>query len=575
MIHIEQKIIIFGIFLILFFNTSCESFLSENEIPRPTIEYYKTAAGVKAATTAVYAYMRWMPGNIAAMGLNEHGIDLFTQAEGSDGLFNTYGTRLSPSTGVLYEMWSNHYRAINTANLVLQTIDEGNMSDKEKIGGKAEMSFLRAYFYFDLVQQFGRIPLVLDASFDVRTNFQRASVAEIYNRIIEDLTFAESNLPEVANEGTHTIGRATKYAAAHLLAKVLITRSSAITEDRGQQPTDCQTALAYAEKVINSGKYTLETDFAQLWDINNQNNKEVLFAVQFTTDPQYNGSGNRLHLMFGSWYEDQPGMVRDLENGRPYRYFRATNKTMLELFDRKNDSRFYKSFKWVYYCNKEVKDQKTNETILSVGDTAIYYSLNPQRYPTKYSYFQWNKEEPKKNNRYYPPLIKYFDSQRQSYNDESGTRDWVRMRLGETYLLAAEAAGRSGDFELAAKYINVLRKRAAWHDGEKKYPQYWLEEGGVPDDEHSTYEQIKLKATDISINFVDFILDERGRELLGEYNRWEDLVRCEKLLEYTKKYNPDAINIRDFHKLRPIPQNHIDRLNPRGTDVEEQNPGYY
>ncbi|MDR1370609.1 MAG: RagB/SusD family nutrient uptake outer membrane protein, partial [Dysgonamonadaceae bacterium] len=95
-------------------------------------------------------------------------------------------------------------------------------------------------------------------------------------------------------------------------------------------------------------------------------------------------------------------------------------------------------------------------------------------------------------------------------------------------------------------------------------------------DTHSTYSEIEVKADDLSANFVDFILDERGRELLGEYTRWLDLVRCEKLVEYVRKYNPDASpNIKEHHKLRPIPQTHIDRLNPRGTNEEEQNPGYF
>ncbi|MDL2247571.1 RagB/SusD family nutrient uptake outer membrane protein, partial [Bacteroides sp. OttesenSCG-928-J23] len=121
-----------------------------------------------------------------------------------------------------------------------------------------------------------------------------------------------------------------------------------------------------------------------------------------------------------------------------------------------------------------------------------------------------------------------------------------------------------------------LRQRAAWKDGETKMAQYWLEEGGEMGNTESTYEEIEVTAADLQTNFVEFILDERGRELLGEYTRWEDLVRCEKLEEYVKKYNPDAAgNIKAHHKLRPIPQNHIDRLNPRGTDAEEQNPGYF
>mgnify|MGYP000784340208 FL=1 len=173
-------------------------------------------------------------------------------------------------------------------------------------------------------------------------------------------------------------------------------------------------------------------------------------------------------------------------------------------------------------------------------------------------------------------MLKYEDPLRETANEQKGVREWVRMRLGETYLIAAEAAGRKGDYNLAADLINIIRERASWKTGEKKVPQYWLEEGGEMENTESTYENIKVTADDLKMNFVDFMLDERGRELLGEYTRWEDLVRCEKLIEYVKKWNPDAMkNIQEYHKLRPIPQKHIDRLNPRGSDEEEQNPGYF
>ena len=151
------------------------------------------------------------------------------------------------------------------------------------------------------------------------------------------------------------------------------------------------------------------------------------------------------------------------------------------------------------------------------------------------------------------------------------------MRLGETYLIAAEAAGRKGDFALAAQYINVIRERAAWADGETKTAQYWEVEGGDIYDVNSTYDDIKVTAAELSTSdFVSFMLDERGRELLGEICRWEDLVRTEKFYEWVKKYNSEAeAAIKPYHKLRPIPQTHIDRLDPVGPIEEEQNEGYY
>jgi hypothetical protein len=548
--------------------TSCDSYLEEKDLPRLTPDYYGTQAGVDAAATAAYSYMRWPTGNERYNVLTEYGTDLFTQGEDPGPYasgFNQYGSQLSSDADVLYEFWQNSYKAISTANLVIQQVESSNLlTEVQKQSAMAEMSFIRAYFYFDMVQHFGNIPLVLDVAFEVRTDFQRTSIPDIYRQIITDLEYAVQYLPEKAT----MTGKATRYSAAHLLAKAYLTRGSAVSDQRGQQATDMDNALKYAKMVIESKQYGLAEDFSQLWDINNQGNGEIVFSVQFTTDPVYRGDGNAFHLFWGSWYEDQPGMTRDLANGRPYRRHRQTDKVMSELFDRKNDSRFYKSFKWTYYCNR-------TGTALAIGDTAIYYSLNPSAETYPYRYFAWNRADLSQNNRYYPALLKYFDPLRLASNDMQGGREWVRMRLGETYLIAAEASGRKGDYATAVTYINELRRRAAWHEGETKMPQYWREEGGSFGDTHDTYPEIEVKAADLQSNFVDFILDERGRELLGETCRWTDLVRCEKLGEYVTRWNPDAVGFRPHHKLRPIPQKHIDRLKPRGTDAEEQNEGYY
>jgi len=565
LIQAARMLVIAAFFLVI---AGCDSFLEEKEIPRITADFYSTRQGVEAAKDAVYSYMRYGLGGEYVNLFTELGNDLISGADGALGYaINTYGAGLNSTMSNFYGYWENCYKGINVTNEVLQALDNTDMTDSERKVAFGEMSFLRAYYYFDLVQQFGKIPLVTEAVHEARTSFKRASVAEVYQLIIADLRNAEANLPETPS----ATGKATKYAAAHLLSKAYLTRCSAVTDDRGQKATDADSALYYAQSVINSGKYALLDNFSNLWSMDNMGNKEVVFSIQFTTNLIYNGSGNLSHLYWTAMYENKPGMVRDIENGRPYRFHRATNRTFFELFDRKNDARFYKSFKWVFYCNRAT-------ATLAIGDTAIYYSLNPPRTDRTYlyTYTQWNKDAPNSNNTYYPPLLKYIDNKRAAMNDTGGSREWVRMRLGETYLLAAEAAGRKGDFDLAATYINVIRQRASWKEGETKMSQYWVEEGGAVNDKNSTYPLIEVKANDLKTNFVDFILDERGRELLGEYMRWEDLVRYEKLYEYVSKHNPDAApNIREYHKLRPIPQNHIDRLNPRGTNEEEQNQGYF
>ncbi|MCE5179189.1 MAG: RagB/SusD family nutrient uptake outer membrane protein [Porphyromonadaceae bacterium] len=583
----------------------CENYLSEDGAPKLNYDYYSTSEGIDAIINAGYSYLRWGCGGENMTILDEMGTDLFT--EGSDGsnkaAFNQYGSQLNPDNGILKSMWENHYKGISNSNIAIQQIEGSSLLESLKKEKTAEVQFIRAYLYFDLVQQFGKIPLVTKGSTEVNTSFKRAPLSDIYAQIISDLREAEASLPKEV--GSSMKGKATAFAAAHLLSKVYLTRASAITDNRGQKPSDLDSALHYSEKVIKEGPYQLLENYSDLWDINNMGNKEVIFSVQFTSNPIFNGGGNKMHLYWTSLYEDLPGMLRDIYNGRPYRRLQPTAKVYYNLYDRKNDSRFYKSFRWVLYANEEnsipkwqilsdnsgvyftpdpAKGQIAGSPKFAIGDTAVYYTvdrynLSPndtklkkilaERYYTYMPYDMYDLA-------HYPILLKHLAPNRPSVAETSSSREWVRMRLGETYLIAAEAAGRKKDYDLAATYINKVRERAAWHDSETKMSQYWAIEGGAPFDTHGTYNEMMVSATSLASGaFIEFLLDERARELLGEVNRWEDLVRCEKLYEWVKEFNKGAKSIQSYHKLRPIPQSHIDRLIPAGDIKEEQNEGYY
>ena len=600
---INSFLLIFGL---LFGATACTNWLSEDGAPKMTYDYYGTEQGVDAAVAAAYSFLRWGCGNERYDVLTELGTDLFTA--GSDGKnktsFNAYGTQLNPEDNILSGLWENHYKGISDANIAMDQILQSDMSESKKLTSLGEMLFIRSFLYFELVQQFGKVPLVTEGSFEIRTDFKRAAIADIYKQIITDLRTAVEYLPEKVDDSQK--GKATSYAASHLLAKVYLTRGSAVTDVRGQKATDMDSVLYFAENVIKNSPYRLQKNFADLWNIDNMGNSEVIFAVQFTSNPIFNDDGNTFHLYWLPVYDDEDGMERDIFYGRPYKRYRPTDKVLFKLYDRKNDSRFYKSFRWAYMSNyaktipvwKELEDkgeiyftpdpqkgQIEGKKKFEVGDTAIYYTIEKTgfkknsiemkklRADKSYTYYPYEVHDSK----HYPTLIKHLAPNRPSVAEKASSREWVRMRLGETYLLAAEAAGRKGDFDLAAKYINVIRERAAWADGETKTAQYWEIEGGAPDDINSTYDNIKVTATELSTgDFVSFILDERGRELLGEICRWEDLVRTEKFYEWVKKYNSDAeAAIKPYHKLRPIPQTHIDRLDPVGPVEEEQNEGYY
>lgn len=582
--------------LLLLSSTSCKKYLEEKVVSEGSYQLYTTEKGIEGALAAAYNSMRNGVMGERALTFSDAGTDLFTL--GSDGIasFNQYLATLSSLEEKVSQYWDYHYKGISECNVTVTYLPKVTMDETRKREIEGEAKFLRAFFYFDLVQHYGKVPLVLEASDKVVTSFKRAEVKDVYASIISDLQFAYNNLPIPAKAQ----GRATKAAAAHLMAKVYLAKASAKSAEaratRGTTATDADSVIYYTSKVVNQelGNYTLVADYAKLFDITNQVNSEVIFSVQFTPTLLNNGSGNQMHLYHVPQYDaiNTKILARSTAYGRPYRRVRPTPYVYNELFGatRKYDSRFVKSFVWGYIANLAAAGVTTtagNKVDVKVGDTALYFSpvfydtpealaasvQDNKRFPI---YYPQNTYRPFSMNYMFPGLRKWLDGSRPTTNEVNGSRDWMVYRYAETLLLLAEGYGLKGDFTNAAKYISQVRERAAYKEGEMKTTQYWTFEGGsFADRTKSTVEDMKVTAAQISTNFTDFILEERGREMLGELNRWEDLVRCEKLVERVKKYNPDASNIRDYHILRPIPQSHIDRLDPPGPIEEEQNPFYY
>ena len=329
------------------------------------------------------------------------------------------------------------------------------------------------------------------------------------------------------------------------------------------------------------------------------------------------------------------GIGRDLITGRPWRRASPTpflyedNGLYGPQYYKSNkhgkliDARLYKSHIWVYYCNSEPNvpwesfsnavgnfdpiniGKIKGENRYTIGDTAIVFSMEDvnKRFSTgtrseKLAYARaiepyWyipmqSINRPGLNERgdrdgirnTYPSLIKYLDSRRTSANDQSGYRDYFCYRLAETYIILAEAFALKGDYANSAAALNIVRERAAWKEGEMKTPNFYKYDGGDPADiSKSTIEDMKVSADFISQMDEEekliFFLDEYGREMEGELHRFEQLVRngADFFVKRIKERNELAReNIKPFHRFRPIPQKHIDRLEP--ADPNPQNYGY-
>lgn len=507
--------------------------LEEHPITGITDKYYSTPEGFTAVVNAAYEPLRSFYGQEMGLTLTVFGTDEFrVGADGSHKAIGFYNSGLNGDESYFRDTWRAFYRGINTANTAIadSTVAMDPVLRTRRI---AEARFLRALYYFDLVRMWGPVPLSLSPTEGAVTEQNRDSVSAVYAAIVSDLQFAEANLPATQSE----YGRATKYAAMHLLAQVYLTRAGA---------GDFAAAATEAKAVINSGAFKLMPKYSDIWAWGNERNAEVVWSVQFTDDPLTTGPGNSSHLYFLMAYELWPGMIRDLANGRAFKRFRPTDY-LLNLWDRTKDSRYEDSFTLVYYANNPASIPKNPDGSLKfqLGDTAIYMpgtnwtaaQIAAARYtviiPSKYTdaaFPSFNK--------------KFIDPFRLSVNDVRGSRDWQLFRLAETYLLAAEALIRGGnpaDLAEAATYVNAVRERAA--------------KAGVA--------KTSMDVTAAQMT-LDFLLDERSRELAGEGMRWFDLTRTGKLVDRVKLYNNyaqggfnPATSIQPYHVLRPIPTEQI------------------
>jgi hypothetical protein len=518
-----------GIFLI----PSCnDDYLSES--PRSFLAPANTfvnTKGFETALTGLHVFVQqewgWSGGNGDSYCNYFAGTDIciIGSISGLVVPFENYGDQIFPSNGMVAGYWDFHYKAIGNANLIIEAAENPDVrwdlpEDKNRV--VAEARFFRGYNYRALIALYGDVPLVDKLEKPFRLDFTRKPVADILSFMIEDFKFGAQYLPELGAKD----GKIAKAAALHMLAETYLWAGK---PDLAEQA---------AKEVINSGKYQLMTKrfgpkagvpgdvFSDLFVEHNQNraggNLETIWAVQQEYKikgggGQDDGQNDWARRNWVPGYASVPGMVlcdslggRGLGRLRPLAWW-------LDSYQPQDIRASKYNIRRDYWYN--------DRTSANYGKKVV---ITPEFENTGKLYISITKFD--------------FGKTADDPNFLSSLKDRYKIRLAETYLLLAEAQMLQNKKTEAAASINVVRARA--------------------------------NAGPVAPNDVtmDYILDERARELIGETHRRFELVRTGKLLERVRRLNPvSKVGIRDYHVRWPIPQTAIDANS--GAELK-QNPGY-
>ena len=560
-----KKNIIMLVILSFIYCASCDKFLEEHNEGAVSVEggYYKTAPGIQALVNSCYSPLRLWAGKGLANNISELGTDITIACEGDN--FGVYNSGLNSADNTLSSYFKWYYAAINYCNIAIANIPniaEMSAIQKSKIEGEVRM--LRAFYYWVLVETFGDIYYTDTPSSGVVNNPTKKSVAEIYVKIFDDLDFAiGSSLSENRTDNGHI----TKWAAKAFKARLLLTRA---TETNNQDLYS--QAYDLAKDVIDNSGCILNSNYSNIWLMANndgQKNSEAVWYVDYDINSTYDGDlgpieknyalirngGNNNHLLWIMVYDNQPGLTRSIEYGRPFCMMMPT-RYCLNLFDEQKDQRFAASFRQVWKRNTDVPTSyplMTDTAIFCVKGVAT--SAQRSRADQRYKILDFNDiyfpEGAVNNAQQFIALKKFEDPTRGSISEDKSSRDFYLIRISEMYLIVAEAGAKTSKPD-ALTYMNTLRRTRAilGHENE-------------------------MEVTQSDINNIDFILEEHAREFIGEQLRWFFLKRlgAAKFVSQIKKGNPDAANVQDYNILRPYPQSFLDAISNK--EEFSQHIGYH
>lgn len=555
-------------------------FLKENpEDFMSTSNAFQTETDFEMSVNGLYDIARW-----EFYGYDEskpfdyiYGTDLIF--DGEPGTANRHGNMLAaynPTSDIPKIHWNNLYKLIAEANTIIDRTETSNFSEEAKKSFITRARFFRGFAYRTLAYLYGGVPLELHEVESPKTDYVRATREETLNQAKEDVKFAAENLPDITEVRD---GEISSPAAYHLLAEIYLALDMNDEAEKAATLVIKNPALKLMHNRF--GSRSTETPGDVYWDLfrkNNQNraagNTEGLWVIQFETDLPGGGSSTTDLKVTGNYMLERncvpyTGMAELTINGQKYMPF-----TNWPCGDYTGGRGIGWGVSTKYFTNTIWKDDFTgdmrnaghnfvrkfkvsNPDVIALGITEIDVDNPPAglkvgpsstTIPGRYLYAYQSKCTTPFNH----PDELYENKDTWKLKSIAGTTftDQYMFRLAETYLLRAEAYLKLNKKDLAAADINEVRGRAH----------------AIPVQE----DQINM----------DYILDERMRELGVEEKRRLTLMRTGLLYDRVMKCNPyyadpttngDGVGMQEHYNLWPIPQSAIEAN--IGAKLE-QNPGY-
>ena len=498
------RILLFGILL-----TGAACTKLEPNIYDQAPLFWQTPEQIAAGIAPAYSELRGFPsGDIFA--LQETTSDeIIVPTRGSDWFDNGDWQQMwlhtwTPNHGFINGAWGYIYGGIARVNLLLKTISELEERPADSVAIQAELKTIRAFYYYQALDLFGNVPIVANYEADL-TTVQNRPRAEVFAFVESELTSALPSLTEVVDRKTY--GRMTKWFAHALLAKLYLNAQVYTGTPRWAD------VITHTNAILNSGKYTLETNFFANFVIQNQLSKENIFSIPFDAKLGLGGLNFQMRTL-----HYQSNETFDLGNS-PWNGF-CSNADFYNQFDPADNRRKMFLVGQQYSKNgTPLMDKQVNLPL--VFDPAV-----PAIQSNAASFRMAGARSVK------------YEPTPQTGGDMSN--DYAVFRLADVILMKAEAQLRNGDAPGAILTLNTvsggvsIRSRA-----------------GLP-----VFAAITL----------DELLRERAREMAWEGWRRNDLIRFGK---YTEARNPAKAVSAATRQLFPIPKPQLDR-NPNLT----QNPGY-